>query len=381
MKHRKRIIAFFALLLLMGLVYYFIRHSSETEQQAEPVVDTQQPEPARPDIDSTSVSVTEPLKGDGLEVVIEKREPQRRQVVSSQPLVPEVVEDVDSLESDTPMFPLLSEGDIVLNIDRGDAIADSVVLQPIEREYLSWESDTLPVSKGIDLLRIKQVGRFDRGIVNYRFMPKGQWTFGVDASFWDFNSENNKLLFTYLDDFSFDARTVSVSPFLGYFFTDNQAVGVKFGYKYTSGYLGNVSIKIDDDVNFSLKELGLREEVYSWTFFHRSYIGLDPGKRFGLFNETALNLGFGNSVFTRGAGEAMKNTRTDIFEAQLGINPGMAVFLMQNVSVECSIGVVGLKYRRENQVNSLGEKGSHTNGGANFKINLFDINLGLIISL
>ena len=35
----------------------------------------------------------------------------------------------------------------------------------------------------------------------------------------------------------------------------------------------------------------------------------------------------------------------------------------------------------ESQVNNLGEKGSRTNGGANFKINLFDINLGLTISM
>jgi len=92
-------------------------------------------------------------------------------------------------------------------------------------------------------------------------------------------------------------------------------------------------------------------------------------------------LGFGHSEFTRGSGESLKNTKTNIFEAQLGINPGVAVFIMQNVSVECSVGVIGLKYRKESQVNNLGEKGSRTNGGANFKINLFDINLGLTISM
>ena len=179
----------------------------------------------------------------------------------------------------------------------------------------------------------------------------------------------------------FEARTINVAPFIGYFFKDNQVVGVKLGYKHTDGHLGNVSFKIDDDVNFTLKELKLKEELYNCTFFHSSYIGLDPGKRFGLFNETNLRLGFGHSEFTRGSGESLKNTKTNIFEAQLGINPGVAVFIMQNVSVECSVGVIGLKYRKESQVNNLGEKGSRTNGGANFKINLFDINLGLTISM
>lgn len=245
----------------------------------------------------------------------------------------------------------------------------------------SWRADTLPVKKGIDLLRIKKVGRYDRGIVNYRFMPKGQTMCGLDASFWNFDSRESKLLFAYLDNFTFNARTVSINPFIGYFFKDNQAIGMKWGYRQTSGRLENVSVKIDDDVNFSLKDLGLKEEIYSCTFFHRSYIGLDAGKRFGLFNETSLNIGYGKSVFTRGADEALKETTTKILEARLGISPGLAVFIMENVSVECSIGIMGFKYRQEKQTNNLGESGQHLNGGANFKINLFDLNLGLIISL
>ena len=244
-----------------------------------------------------------------------------------------------------------------------------------------WKADTLPVKKGIDLLRIKKVGRYDRGIVNYRFMPKGQIMCGLDASFWNFDSQESKLLFAYLDNFTFNARTVSINPFIGYFFKDNQSIGMKWGYRQTSGNLENASIKIDEDVNFSLKDLGLKEEIYSCTFFHRSYIGLDAGKRFGLFNETSLNIGYGKSVFTRGANETLKETTTKILEARLGISPGLAVFIMENVSVECSIGVMGLKYRQEKQTNNLGENGKHLNGGANFKINLFDLNLGLIISL
>jgi len=90
--------------------------------------------------------------------------------------------------------------------------------------------------------------------------------FGTDFSFWDYNSEDSKLLFTYLDNFDFEARTINVAPFIGYFFKDNQVVGVKLGYKHTDGHLGNVSFKIDDDVNFTLKELKLKEELYNCLF-------------------------------------------------------------------------------------------------------------------
>lgn len=281
------------------------------------------------------------------------------------------------------LAPLRLAGKVALPVKPTEVIAPhpAPVRKTKEDVENAWKADTLPVKKGIDLLRIKKVGRFDRGIVNYRFMPKGQTMFGLDASFWNFDSEESKLLFAYLDNFTFNAKTVSVNPFIGYFFKDNQAIGMKWGYRQTSGKLENVSVKIDDDVNFSLKDLGLKEEIYSCTFFHRSYIGLDAGKRFGLFNETSLSIGYGKSVFTRGADEALKETTTKILEARLGISPGLAVFIMENVSVECSIGIMGLKYKQENQKNNQGEKGQHLNGGANFRINLFDLNLGLIISL
>lgn len=279
--------------------------------------------------------------------------------------------------------PLLTEGAVKVMAD--EAVGrDSILLavrMPEKKAPIEWDNDTLPVKKGIDLLRIKKIGRYDRGIVNYRFMPEGAWMFGIDASFWDFDSENNKMLFAYLDDFNFNARTCSFSPFLGYFIKDNQEIGIKLGYKYTDGYLGNISIKIDDDMNFSLKELKFEENIYNCSFFHRSYIGLDKGKRFGLFNETSLNFGFGNSEFKRGSGEELKSMKTNIFEARVGMSPGLSVFIMQNISVECSVGILGLRFRRETQMNNLGESGSRANGGANFKVNLFDINLGMVISL
>ena len=61
----------------------------------------------------------------------------------------------------------------------------------------------------------------------------------------------------------------------------------------------------------------------------------------------------------------------------MGINPGLAVFITQNVCAELSFGVVGFKYRTEKQKNNLGEEGKRRDSGANFKINLFNINIGL----
>lgn len=380
MRYKKKYIIIPVLLLTacLGLIFFY---GIEDEGHETVVQDSISVKDIRQTSESTADSIQHLIPE--VKRVEEKAQrtllnkPQTAIVVQETPLEEEV------LSSDTVIAPLKLGGTICSLVEKESRniklLPDHVVVNN-DKEF-DWKADTLETKRGIDLLRIKRVGRFDRGIVNYRFMPKGRWMFGTDFSFWDYNSEDSKLLFTYLDDFDFDARTITVSPFIGYFFKDNQAVGMKFGYKHTDGHLGNVSFKIDDDVNFTLKELKLNEDMYNFTFFHSSYIGLDAGKRFGLFNETNLRLGFGHSEFSRGSGESLKNTKTNIFEAQIGINPGVAVFIMQNVSVECSVGVIGLKYRKESQVNNLGERGARTNGGANFKINLFDINLGLTISM
>lgn len=385
MKSRRKIYlsAGLAVVLLFSLLWavFYLKHSNTSEKKEATVVEREAASVGmKPDTIPTLIGM------DTITAVEEKpiATVKRSRVLAVSEKRMEVAERKDTVLPDLILAPLHTTEILAQNSRREELIAlRPVVLARKTKEEVesAWKADTLPVKRGIDLLRIKQVGRFDRGIVNYRFMPKGQTMVGLDASFWTFDSRESKLLFAYLDNFTFNARTVSINPFIGYFFKDNQAVGMKWGYKQTSGRLDNASIKIDDDVNFSLKDLGLKEEIYSCTFFHRSYIGLDAGKRFGLFNETSLNVGYGKSVFTRGADETLKETTTNILEARLGISPGLAVFIMENVSVECSIGVMGLKYRQEKQTNNLGENGKHLNGGANFKINLFDLNLGLIISL
>lgn len=191
----------------------------------------------------------------------------------------------------------------------------------VEDSVPVFQKDTLPVKGSLDFLRIKRIGRYDRGIMNYRFIPKGKWISGFTMSYWDYNSADNKLLFAYFDNFDCNGRNLNFSVYGGYAVRDNMVLGLKFGYRNMRGALNNITLKIDDDVDFSLKDLKLEQNLYNVSFFHRSYVGLDAGKRFGLFNETALTFNFGKSKFDRGVEENLVNTQTDIFEVQLGINP------------------------------------------------------------
>ena len=173
-------------------------------------------------------------------------------------------------------------------------------------------------------------------------------------------------------------------------FTIETKFSAKLGYNHTVAQLDNLALNMDD-LDFSLKDIRYTEDTYSLGLFHRSYVGLDAGRRFGLFNETTLSFNTGTTRFSRGtenaeaaaadSENAFKSTETTLYELHLGINPGVAVFIMQNVSAEVSFGVIGFKYSSETQKNNLGETGKRHNSGANFKINLFNINIGITLCL
>ena len=254
-------------------------------------------------------------------------------------------------------------------------IHDTVYVDKAELEQVHAEKDIVEDNTG--LIRIKPIGRYDRGIISYRFIPKKKWMGGLTFSYVNFDSDDSRLLFSILKDFDCNFKTFSVNPFVGYALADNLIVGMKLGYSHTIADLGNVSLNIDDDLNFSLDNIRYTENLRSIGIFHRSYVGLDRGKLFGLFNETTLTYKRGSSSFSRGEGEEFKRTDTTINELHLGINPGLAVFITQNVCAELSFGVVGFKYRTEKQKNNLGEEGKRRDSGAKFKINLFNINIGL----
>lgn len=266
---------------------------------------------------------------------------------------------------------------------RTESGRDSLIRERIivrDTVYLP-KTDFEILSDSAEIIHTKAIGRFDRGIINYRFIPQKKWIGGLTFSYINFDSDDSRLLYSILKDFNCNFRTLGIKPFFGYAIRDNMVVGLKLGYSHTIAQLDNLSLDIDEDLDISLKDMRYAEDLYTIALFHRSYVGLDRDKRFGLFNETSLSYNSGTSSFSRGAGDDLKRTDTTVNELHLGINPGIAVFIVQNVCAEVSFGVVGFKYRVENQKNNLGETGKRRNSGADFKINLFNINIGITFCL
>ncbi len=224
----------------------------------------------------------------------------------------------------------------------------------------------------------RNFGRFDRGLFNYIFIPKGKWGFGITASYGELQTEDIQVL-SILKDFDFKGKLYSIKPSVAYTFANNQSVGMKFDYSRGIADLAHLGVDFDEDLNFSIRDVRYYQQSFSVASFYRAYVGLDPHGRFGIFNEVDLSFGSGSSRFKRIYNEQPKDTRTIVTQGSLNFSPGVCVFIQDYVSFQVSFGVFGLKWRKEDQTTDGVDEGSRVTSGANFRFNIFNINFGLMV--
>ena len=253
-----------------------------------------------------------------------------------------------------------------------DSLSDS---SPYLDEKVIIGNDTVSI-----ILPDKNYGRYDRGLFNFLIIPKGQWSFGVTASYGEFDTDDVEVL-SILKNFDIKVKTYSLKPSISYFFRSNQSIGIKFNYTHSAIDLNNMTFDFDDDLNFSLHDVSYYYQSYSASINYRNYIGLGPEKRFAIFNEVDLGFGSGSSRFRRLYNDEPRDTRTNLTMASLNFSPGLCVFIMDYISFNVSFGVFGLNMTHEKQTTNGHPDGSRFSSGANFKFNIFNINFGMAVHI
>ena len=238
------------------------------------------------------------------------------------------------------------------------------------------------------VIKDRNLGRFDRGLFNYIFIPKGKWMIGATASYGEFGTDNFRIL-NLVEDVDFNVNAFSIKPFVSYFIRSNLSVGLRFGYTRAKANLGSMNVDFDEDLSFSLADAMYRNESYTAALAVRQYIGLSRNGRFGIFNEAELAFSSGNSDFRRMYDGRPRSTHSTYMDASLNFSPGLCVFIMDQVSFNVSFGVFGFYLRNEKQLTTIttGEdetpitpiEGNRFTSGANFRFNIFNINFGLAV--
>ncbi len=225
--------------------------------------------------------------------------------------------------------------------------------------------------------------RIDREINKNKFIYKGEVMLGLTASYGTISSEDSDFLLL-LEHIDADGTMATVKPFFGYAYSDNHVLGARFGYTYINGDIGNLGFNLGEqnDISGSLSNMGYKSDNFTFALFHRSYVGLDPKGRFGLFAEFEASVMVGTSRFDYMSGDLPKGSNSNNFQAKLAFNPGMAVYVFPNVCATISFGLGGIQYSKVTQKNDAGETvGSREASKMRFRLNLADINIGMTIHL
>lgn len=244
-----------------------------------------------------------------------------------------------------------------------------------DKERVTFRGDTIPM-----MLRDRNFGRFDRGLFNYLFIPKGIWQFGITASYGEFSTSDLEV-FSLLSDIDLSGRIFSIRPYFSYFINNNMSVGMRIAYTSGRANIDSFQVDIDDDMNFNLKDIMYRSEQYTASLLFNQYFGIARRGRFGVFNEVELAFSSGNSDFQRPYNGELKTTHTTTMQAALNFSPGVAVFIMENVSFNVSFGVFGFTLRNERQKVDGEDMGNRFTSGANFRFNIFNINFGIAVNI
>ena len=216
--------------------------------------------------------------------------------------------------------------------------------------------------------------RQNRGVANIRteFVPKGQWVFGGSVSYSTHN--NNNYSFLIIEDIQSTGYQFKITPLVGYAYSKNSLVGVRFGYSRSMTDLDNASLSITSLDNSNYNSL---KHSYNVEALWRKYIPLGKdNKRFALFAEVGLAMGGSQSKLAAGPTASPSGTYATSFDVSLGVNPGISAFLTNNMAIEVNVGVFGFNYSRTRQVSNQVVMGGSSLSQMNFKVNIFSIGLG-----
>lgn len=223
------------------------------------------------------------------------------------------------------------------------------------------------------------IEEYTRDIESVVFVPKGQWIVGLSVSYTQ--SSQNKYQFLILEGISGDTYSFKISPMAMYTVANDLALGGRFSYARSLTKVSNADIVLDPETNYSFDHLYRLSHNYYGTVMMRNYFSIGKSKRFGFFNEVQLQLGGGQTKLTTGVGDDLTGTYERNFSLDVGLAPGICMFLSNYSAMEVNIGLLGFSYTDTKAIKDQIYVSKRNSKSANFRINLFSISFGVAFYL
>ena len=218
---------------------------------------------------------------------------------------------------------------------------------------------------------------FDRGYENIPsspFVKKGTWVAGGTLSYSQHVNDGHSILL--INNINSNGYSVSVNPKVVYMLKDNMGVGVKFSYDRSMLDLASAGLSVAG-VEMNAKDCYQINHKYSVHAMCRAYIPFADIKRFALFADVLLGGSFKQGKAFNAGGEYVLGTYEEATSLELAVNPGIMVFLSNNLAMECTVGLFGVSYGWKNQIRNQVAAGSTDLASAGFMVNLLSIGVGI----
>ena len=225
----------------------------------------------------------------------------------------------------------------------------------------------------------KELEEFTKDIESVTFVPKGQWITGLSVSYTQ--SSQNKYQFLILEGISGDTYSFKISPMVMFVVAPDLGLGGRFSYARSLTKVANADIVLDSETDYSFDHLYRLSHNYYGTLMMRNYFSLGKSMRFGFFNEVQLQLGGGQTKLTTGVGKDLTGTYERNFSLDVGLAPGICMFLSNYSALEINIGLLGFSYTDTKAIKDQIYVSKRNSKSANFRINLFSISFGVAFYL
>lgn len=225
---------------------------------------------------------------------------------------------------------------------------------------------------------------FDRGFdkSNALFVPKGMMTVGSSISFHHYSIGQNDVqgydIASLLTGIQGGLSTVRVSPAFLYFVKDNLAFGARLGYSYTSMDLDRAAFELDSDTSFDLSNHYYSGQSYSCSAVMRNYIPLFGSRIFAMFSEMRLGGGISQKKTYRMEEGEKDGTYSDGYKVNVGVYPGVAAFLTNNLAFEVSVGVLSISYAHDTQTENQVATSGYSHFGTSYKPDLLELSFSMM---
>ena len=169
---------------------------------------------------------------------------------------------------------------------------------------------------------------------------------------------------------------LNVSPAFCYMLKDNLGLGARVEYQRGMFKLDEASLNLGDAALDISNYHILSQKVITKAIL-RNYIPIGDSRRFAMFNETQLSLGFGQGKVLNGNMEYPVGSYEQSTSFGINICPGLMAFADEHFAVEISVNMLGLSILHLDQTHNQVFHGSRNTTSVNFRVNVLSVGVGL----